>query len=357
MIVPFLVLMAAPPAAELWVERPVALPLVIATPSETRGPVSIQDVREALEAAVSAEIFCQLHQIDAEVLRTCAGSVGCVLAHRDTVHAAEDKFPARTGQYLLWLNSVATERAVSISGFLFDLERAKALGTPGSVTDSSLIEGATEFLAAAQLVRDRGELRVYLDQLVRDQLKPVFARLGAGQRLGSIAVSNTPSEADVVLNGRPLGTLIEGNGRIRGVPPGTVDLEFRSFERVPFQATVTVTPEEVVVEPVLPVPGSVMARSLTFWGGVAVLAAGIAVTSAGGLTTSGGERLNCLGGRPGDCWLSPASIPLGMGLMGAGVGAAGTELAIGEWDDWPWPAWIAAAALGVGAGVVTGVIR
>lgn len=357
MIGAFLLLISAPPTAELWAERPVALPLVIATPSETRGPVSIQDVREALEAAVSAEIFCDLHQIDAEVLRTCAGSVGCVLAHRDTAHAAEEKFPARAGRYLLWLNSVATERTVSVSGFLFDLERAKGLTKEGIASDSGLIEGATEFLATAQLVRDRGELRVYLDQLVREQLKPVFARIGAGQRLGSIAVSNTPSEAEVVLNGKPLGTLIEGNARIRGVPTGTADLEFKGFHRVPFRTTVTVTPEEVVVEPLLPVPGAVMARSLTFWGGVAILAAGVAVTSAGGLTTSGGEKLNCLGGRPGDCWLSPVSIPLGVGLMGAGVGAAGAELAIGEWDDWPWPAWIAAAALGAGAGVVVGVIR
>lgn len=357
MIGPLLLLIAAPPAAELWVERPVALPLVIATPSETRGPVSIQDVREALEAAVSAKIFCDLHQIDAEVLRTCAGSVGCVLAHRETAHAAGEKFPARPGRYLLWLNSVATERAVSISGFLFDLERAKDLGKAGNASDSALIEGAAEFLAAAQLVRDRGELRVYLDQLVREQLKPVFARLGAGQRLGSIAVNNTPSEAEVVLNGKPLGSLVEGNGRIRGVPTGPATLEFRSYRRIPFQATVMVTPEAAVVEPLLPEPGSVMARSLTFWGGVAILTAGVAVTAAGGLTTSGGERLNCLGGRPGDCWLSPVSIPLGAGLIGAGVGAAGAELAIGDWDDWPWPAWIAAAALGVGAGVITGVIR
>lgn len=352
---PLFLALAAAPSAEVWVQRPVSLPVVIATPSETRGPVSAQDIREALEVAVNKAVGCELHQIDNEVLRGCSGSVGCVLTHKDMERAAREKAPALAGQHALWLTAVGTERSVSISGFFFDLSRARSVLSANK--DADVVEGAAVFIMTPELVRDASELGAYLDRLVAQELRPVLDRLGAGHPLGAVRVEGMSAAAEVLIGDKVVGEFAEGGGLIRGVPFGDVLVELRPRELEGTRASVTVDSTVSVLEAKFRVPATAKARSLTAWGGVALLVAGAAVTTAGSITVASHERVTCVAGVPADCYLIPISVPLGIGIAGAGLGAIGGGLAFGEWNDWPWPAWVLSAVVGVGAGVIAGVAR
>lgn len=351
---PLLAVLSAVPSAEVWLERPLSLPVVIATPSETRGPVSAQDIREALEVAVRRTVGCEIHQIDSEVLRGCGGAVGCVLAHKEMERAAQEKGPALPGQHALWLTAVATERSVSISGFFFDLARARSVLSANK--DGDVVEAAAVLIVPPELVRDSSELGAYLDRLVGEELRPVFSRLGAGKPLGSVRVEGMTAAAEVLVGGRAIGELSEG-GLIRGLPFGEWVIELRPQELEGTRASVNVDSAQVVLEASFRVPTVARARSLTAWGGIALLVTGVAVTTAGSIAVASHERVTCVGAVAGDCYLIPISVPVGVGIAGAGLGAFSGEAVFGEWNDWPWPAWVLSAVAGVAAGVIAGVAR
>lgn len=354
-MLPLLLVLSAVPSAEVWVQRPVSLPLVIATPSETRGPLSAQDIREALEAAVRRTVACELHQIDGEVLRGCAGAVGCVLMHKEMERAAQEKAPAIAGRHALWLTAVATERSVSISGFLFDLGRARTVLDANK--DGDLVEGSAVFIMTPELLRDSDDLRTYLERLVGQELRPVFEKQGAGHPLGALRVEGMSAAAEVLVGDKVVGELVEGGGLIRGLPYGDTVVELRPRELEGTRASVTIDSSVTVLEASFRVPTVARARSLTAWSGLALLVAGAAVTTAGSISVASRERVTCVGAVPSDCYLIPVSVPLGIGIAGAGLGALSGEMVIGEWNEWPWPAWVLSAALGVGAGVIAGVAR
>ncbi|MFO0726403.1 MAG: hypothetical protein U1E65_21635 [Myxococcota bacterium] len=357
MIIPLLALLSAPASAEVWVERPLSLPLVIATPSETRGPISAQDIREALERALSRSVAADLRQIDAEVLRTCAGSVACVLGHKEMAQAREEKFPAKAGHHALWLTAVATEHSVSISGFLFDLGRADAALKAGNAKDGDLIENATEFITSPEVLRDAVELSGYVDRLATEQLRPVLEKQGSGHPLGDIRIDNLSAAAEVRVNGAAVGELIEGSGRIRGLPYGEATIELVPFQLEGTRTTVSISSEVATVAADFRVPPPATARTLTGWGGAALLVAGASLAIAGSVAVATHERVTCVGGVASDCYLIPITVPIGIGLGTAGIGTLAGELTFGEWNDWPWPAWVLGIALGTGATVIAGVAR
>ena len=209
-----------------------------------------------------------------------------------------------------------------------------------------------------------------VNRLLAGVLRTPFRQTEDWGPLGEVVVRVPVGPAQLALDGVALGTRAAGVTRLIGVPSGEHSLVVDSpgYERYATSFRVCPGCEVEVAAALAPTGVAPTLRSATFWGGVALAAAGVGITAyALALESSyGADSPYCLGvdaaaacgtdefiafGAEPPTRSTAGGVlvaPLGYSLVGAGgIMALGTAL-FGEPTDLPW----AQIAVGVAAGAV-----
>lgn len=233
--------------------------------------------------------------------------------------------------------------------------QAAVIATPPSVT-----------------VASDDEIVAHLDRLFSRELQPMLAAAGVWESLGTIELEAPVADAEITLDGMLVGTTRAGLTRLRDAPVGAHTLGISAKGYNPFETSVQVAAGGTVAVSVELTANDGLtsfARNLTFWGGLATVAAGSAVVVWGGVSSSNtANGYACISACEDVGWswvrtgrstatddattdldvtgTGPALVPLGYSMMLAGsVWALGPRLF--EEDEVPW----LSIALGVAGGL------
>lgn len=205
------------------------------------------------------------------------------------------------------------------------------------------------------------EIVAHLARLFSRELEPMLAAAGVWESLGTIELKTSVADAEITLDGMLVGTTRAGVTRLRDAPVGAHTLGLSAKGYNPYEGSVQVAAGatvEVAVELTANDGLTSFARDLTFWGGIATVAAGSAVIVWGGLASADSTTgYSCVsacenvgwswvrsgrGGADGEdgqdldvTGRGPALVPLGYSMVLAGsVWSLGPQLF--EEDEVPW---------------------
>lgn len=334
-------------------------------------------------------------ELDEMLVEDCKGRLTCLAlkSRRDynrdawlrsdgTVRPFED-FLAKTAEaerppprFLLMISNVSIpDQADRLSVTLLDLDRALRIHHQAERkaawkddVEASVAEEAVLVPRIRSEVRDAQEATTFLATTFTRKLSGPLEEVGHWEPYGVIEITTDVEEASLRYDGRAVGDARGPLTRLVGVRPGTHSLVLDRPGYLTYETEIEVakgqTARASVDLAVAPSNAPGVVRAVTFWGGMAVAAAGVAVIALGASRASGVET-SCFG----DCssgsefttfGLDPdaagttrpvnpsgvAVVPLGLALAGTGLTfTLGTWL-IGEDDDVPWIQLLAGLAVG-----------
>lgn len=319
-------------------------------------------------ASITRHSPFELERRPAAELADCEESLSCIVgvleSSRPPVH---------------WVVLVSVARVDGgglLSILLVDVEHAlakKRAGTTGEALDAAILGNVLMGSDEPVVVRDSNAIARYFEDAMRrfrprlEQQKPTF---------GAIELELPTDDIEIAIDGRVLGVAKRGTVRLDRTRAGGRQLELRLGDNKPFRTDAVVVVNEttsVAVE-----TGDLRAKPQMLWAYVGVAGAGALALIVGGIQAATYQGEECLiftmGGEapcesgylaPGD-WGGPSRatimlndptptsqpfgfVPIGVGLLSAGVGAVLTDLLV---DDELW--WlsivtgVAAGALGYG---------
>jgi hypothetical protein len=368
-------------------------PMVVLVTAKGRAEREISELIAAAAAAIEPHTALRLRSIDAMVadesaLRGCPEEerLGCwVLAVRSDYAAGgssaerrrQPADPGRSGPRFLLVLSLLGGGSDAISAMIIDTDRALERFDLAERSDprwreqveNEIFERACRSAQGFALLSDRGSLAHYFDRLVEGDLRELLQEAGEWAPFGSLTLLGTPPGMAVQIDGREVGVTSADRTELIDLRPGPrrLILEDRRGGGARFESTVEIARgQEARLDVSLAKRDGSAARLGTFWGGVALSAAGVAITSYAlaarppALSVRPCFEPGCEGqaapafatfcelasDSPSTCGGGVLAAPLGLGLAGAGAALIAGTLATDQ--ELPWIAWIAAAAVGLG---------
>ncbi|MFO0722855.1 MAG: hypothetical protein U1E65_03655 [Myxococcota bacterium] len=343
----------APDVPEVELRQPMALPIVVHTPTQQTGRISTSQILAALSAEIARGSILVPRELPNEIVDSCRGAFACVFRHPTLVGFKE---PVD----LVWVSHFTAASESQVSFQLVDVGAAVAAARTTTVSDVELyvLERAVVASTERTAISSVAELEAAARAFVGDAIRPRAVRSRMWGRSGSVRVSSNVSPMQLEVDGVYRRELASPVARMTGVPVGEREFVFKAADYEPLRLRVEVDGARdaalelrLVHEATL--GGAV--RTGVKWGGL-----GAAVLGAAGIATGlalSAPKSTCLVGPGEHCSrLGPGQpfVGPGTGLLVGGLSAWFGAVFFGEEFEWPWIGLLGALAFGVGSGVAVG---
>ena len=347
------------------------LPVLVLSPSSQATHLSRSTLLRLIGDQIEASTKYRVTSVEVEELAACRGRLVCLaqLSLREVPSA----------RHLLVVSLLPRPDGEDLTSvLLLNLERARPLlQSPEAITGGTerevrLAETAIEAPEERTPLRDDQEAGDFFRRVLERSFRPAFERAGTWKPYGRLRVTAEVAGLALLLDGRPVGSTVEGETLLVQVEVGPRTLEVRGEGYAPIRQDLVISSGETQAISLDLEPqgdfgsfriGTTIAGGVVGAMGIGLMIHGLTAEPVGGRCVgtvdfcperseylrfgyaNSPEEFRDDGANNGR---GPAIFPLGLGLFSMGLTMAAGTLLFGDDHDLPWPQIL----IGMGAGAL-----